>query len=500
MKGSLNKGFFTYVLLFLGLIFAVFLVLACIMMFSPGTAILGFAFIKKSDVYEIKSYDGADNTIILNAAGEEIEALADPNFINFQKLNKLEIVANNFDINVFTGDLSYIEVENNITAVTKVNDQTNSFKVTKQYNLLTNTFKIVVSDPSFSINLQDSRKITVFLTEKDYDNLSLDFSAKNGDITFGGSVGEKFAEHQFKNITAKTDDGNISVKDYVSVGNLSVVDLATNKGSVNISEKWGEYGSSGLTIQPKMFLTKLAITANGGKVKTGNLFVSELVLNGSMVDAEIGDVNCPTNIVLAIADPQLKINIDSGLLNIGNVNADIVDSDSKVKQLKINAKIVNGDVSIPSATSADIVIEGITGKALIKTEGGNVTVKDLQKQADISTKSGKVSVLVGENNLETVSITTEKGDITAYFKDVKNNNVLKSTKGDINIVYTEGLIFKLVATGNKIVLKNQNQTHEDTTVTGYPNVGDTEVTTSNVLQITTEKNVNIEKKPDVVWG
>ena len=53
MKGSLNKGLFTYLFLFLGLVVAVALVLACILFFSPGTEIFGITFVNYKNVYKM---------------------------------------------------------------------------------------------------------------------------------------------------------------------------------------------------------------------------------------------------------------------------------------------------------------------------------------------------------------------------------------------------------------------------------------------------------------
>ena len=62
MGKKVNRGFFSYLLMFLGVVLAFFVICVVIMIFSPGTEIFGFSyFSEKSGEKEIVSatvYDG----------------------------------------------------------------------------------------------------------------------------------------------------------------------------------------------------------------------------------------------------------------------------------------------------------------------------------------------------------------------------------------------------------------------------------------------------------
>ena len=88
MKGSLNKGLLTYVFIFVGLLISVVLILACILLFSPGTEIFGITYINKNNVYEIKTLDGDDGTILVDSEGNKVEYKQEASVLNLQDILK----------------------------------------------------------------------------------------------------------------------------------------------------------------------------------------------------------------------------------------------------------------------------------------------------------------------------------------------------------------------------------------------------------------------------
>lgn len=476
MKGSLNKGFLTYLFLFIGLVLAVFLILACILLFSPGTEILGFMFVSENHTYEIKTINGDDGTVLLDGQGNQVETSNEPTTINFQTLSKLKITSNCFDIKVFTADLSYIEIQNNIRAFTRTKG-INQTTITKQYNLLTNTLEIVINDSDYTLDIKDNRIVYLFLSEQDYKNLAVEFVTNDGDIEFGGSNGINFEEHKLQSLTASVNSGNITLSKYITVPTLSFVNLSTKKGNINITEDLGN-----------LLLSSLELHVNDGKLKSGNINSANIKLSGNMVDGSLGNIT-----------GNLNVNIENGLLNLGNVTGNINDTEETVKNLKLNVGAVTGNVNFPNATSADLSFDIICGDAIITTQSGNITVKDLRGRGDIDSESGDISVLIGQTNNQNVDITSQKGDITIYCQSVKaTNNV--TTKANIKAVYTEGLVFKLVAKADKIEFKNENVVKQDEQVIGYPGVNDPQIETSDILNLTTEKTITVERMASVVWA
>ena len=72
MKGSLNKGFVSYLLLFVGLLMACALIMMTIMLLSPGTSILGYCYVRQTKVYTIDTFNGDDGTNFVDSEGNKI--------------------------------------------------------------------------------------------------------------------------------------------------------------------------------------------------------------------------------------------------------------------------------------------------------------------------------------------------------------------------------------------------------------------------------------------
>lgn len=477
MKGSLNKGLFTYLFLFLGLIVAVALVLACILLFSPGTEIFGLTFVSYKNVYKIKTLDGDDKVLYVDGNGNQVEYSQNPTYLNMQSLYKLKITANNFDIAVKTGDLSFIEIEDNISAFSKAKDAHDT-TVTKHYNALTNTFEIVINDTNYSLKFKNNRVVNIFLNEEDYSYLNLDLTTKNGNISLGGSDSIEFKNHKIASVKANVENGDIVLSKYINFNDiLGVVELHTNKGNVTLSDD----------LENNM-LKLLDVKVGDGKLTSGNLQALTFNLEGANINGEIGNVT-----------GDLNLKTKAGVLNIGNVTGNIADVDEKVENVKLTTGIVTGSVTIAKATGADLTFEAVLKEVLIKTEDGNVTIKNLGGKADITTTSGDVSLLVSETNVKHVVVNSEKGDVKLFLQTINGDNLI-NTKGNVTVNYKEGLVFKLVVKAKKTEFKNENIVKEDQTVTGYPGVNDSEVVTSNNLTVNSEKTVTVNKSATIKWN
>ena len=117
MKGKVNKGFFSYLFMFVGIALGVVLICCAIMMMSDVT-IFGWKYEKHKTVYTIKTLDGEDGTKVLSG-GQEIVPNATPTSIDFKKLETVEIVSNDTKFELIHGDLDKIEVVNSVKGFSK---------------------------------------------------------------------------------------------------------------------------------------------------------------------------------------------------------------------------------------------------------------------------------------------------------------------------------------------------------------------------------------------
>ena len=494
MKGSLKKGFLTYVLLFVGLIFTVLLILASILLFSPGASILGFTFVRDNKDYNIETYK------TVASDGSEVDTI-----LNLQKISKLKISANNFDIRINTGDVSYIKIENNAMAFTKVENGL-GIDINTHYDQNTNTLEITVKDYAYLLNLKDNRIITVYLNQEDYSNLDVEFTTKNGDIGLGGSSAQKSLNHVIKSVVAKTENGNIGASnlkifDKKEEGsdiylNYAYAELSTQKGSVSIPSNWENTQFS-----------KLIITANNGQIKTGKINAKEVFLNGKMVEADLGEIRTSYSYReggIISTYGKVFFNIESGIVNITDIVGDLINESENISNVKLNIGRVFYDVTLNSVNSSNININLIAGDATIKTKSGDISINAIEGKCDLETESGKILVGIDSSltDAKTYDVKTTKGDIDVYYFDGYGVTNIQSETGDIKFLYKTGDTFKLSTHGKKVNYANEELVYENLAdgeyVTGYPVPNSAEVTVSNTITITTEKNVTIQHGAFVV--
>lgn len=480
MKGSLNKGFLNYILLFIGIILALFLVCLCIMLFSPGTSVLGFVYSKGEYKYEIKTLDGNDGTTIVDSEGNELEPSNEPTALKIKELSKLVVKSNCADIEFITGDLNFIEVNNYIRGFGKAKDIV-PYKITKSYNAETGVLAITVVDSNYFLTLADQRKITICINDELCPLTKLEAISEKGDIKFGGTRNIEAKEHTFKAISGQTQQGDISVSQYIKFSVIATdltqpeIALSTNNGFVNVAQTVSNF-----------LLNRIDIESKNGKIKTGDLQAKQINLKGSTCIAEFqnlyGDVD---------------LGIANGVADINDVQGNVIDSNEVVRNLQLSVGIVSGDVNIPKATLSNLIFDAIYGDCLLATESGNVVVRELRKKGEITTTNGKIELLVWKTNTNSINLNSDKGPINLYMQNVAGENTV-ITKGNVNLTYQEGLLFKLSATGKTIDLKNEDRIEKGKTVVGYPGVNDSEITTSNILTINTTNNVVIQRSANIV--
>src|SRR5690554_3900693 len=119
MKSSVNKGFFTYLILFIFMGLGVVLISAFIMMFSPNTSILGYKYLNDNSLVKLNTYESSDTitrsgskVVVLDSQGNEKQPLENGATINFASLEKLVIKTSAMTVNViYSGEEDRIDVK-----------------------------------------------------------------------------------------------------------------------------------------------------------------------------------------------------------------------------------------------------------------------------------------------------------------------------------------------------------------------------------------------------
>lgn len=482
MKNSMNKGFITYLMLFLGIVLGVVMVVGLIMYFSPGTDVMGYVFYTQNVKSVIQSVDGADlgyQTIILDEEGEEIPAEADDiTPINFSNINSIVINTNGMNVHFIHGPEDRIDVIRNVNGFAKVETLTD-FTVTKNYNPITKVLTITTIDNYPDLSIIKDCSIEVYIANQT-PNLAAVVTTNSAlvNVAVNAFDIQTTKDLTFRSLDFTTQTGNIKVFENATVTNF--VDLKVTNANITVS-------AMGATETNKMNAVTLEVAENG-TVFADNIYATSTTFNGET--AFITADNIYSNVFF---------NVVRGSIKAENVYGDFIDVEGVVKNSTIELKEVSGEFLIPDAEKTNIMLDKVSDRISITTTTGTVFIKQATDFIDITTTSGSVTIAISEDNTSQLNITTVSGAIDLTLNSVVSAKNVTSQTGTINLLYKTGLVFKLVATTTATInLVNEDLTFANTTVTGYPTTADFEFLTDNVVTLTTGANITIDSLVNII--
>lgn len=496
MKGSMNKGFFSYLMLFLILALAAIFVCGAIMMYSPGTPILGYVFVKGDSKTIILDYNGFEaekykgfETTIKDAAGNEINPFNNPTLVNFTALSKLVVKTNGMKVNVIrTKDNERIDVIKDFKGFSKADD-VKPYKLTKQYDSANKIFTLIVEDYNPQLKLINNNKINIYVMAQTANNLEIETVSSSVSVATISYDSYTPRDLAFKSISVKTETGNITLSDKVTVQeNLNIQVLKKSNVNINSNVQKGE----------GVLTSNVSFDIKEGNLTTKNIVATNLLLKSEeMLFVKTGNITA-----------AVTLKIKNGDFVVGNITGNVVDPDDSVENLDFTAKNIDGSLTIPKAKDGDFIIDSVKGILTINKDAGLIKVKDTSNSVIITTKSGDVYLsnkTQSENEEEFfyVNITTEKGDINFLMGEGKTNNVnLTSSKGSIKAIYHTNIVdMTVTVTAKKVNFANENKTLSDVeNLKGYPTTTAQPKTTSIALNITTEGEVKIDAKATLAWN
>ncbi len=477
MKGSVNKGFFSYLILFFCLILGVILICFTIMIFSPGTSIFGWIYVRDNVEYKIETYNGKDFSVIVDENGEVVNANEKPNYFDFNNLSSISIKCVDASINIIHGDYDQIIVNNKIKGFMKKADRV-ELSITKYYNPADNSLAITIIDKNPKLTISNNKSVDLHLKENGSHallNLNFEITGKGGvDIGSKAFNSNAIRQETFNSLNVVTNVGDvlISKNDVFS----SSVKIKTVTGNIECKE---DLNFNSKTTDFKL----ISFETQKGKIKANNLSADDSIT----FTAEESYVN-----VGKLKSDVVVCHIANGDFRTNDIEGKLIDNDDVVRNTNFVIGNISGDVTIPNATKSGFKAGEISGTALISTQSGAISIKSLKGRGEITSTSGSIDILIDENNYGEIKLSTENGAVNARFLSVLGSNLITTSSGKINIEYKEGLEFKLTAkTTKNISLKNENIQRNNEEIIGYPSIIDNPIQTSNTLTLTSN-NGDIE--------
>lgn len=425
MKSTVNKGIVFYIFLLLAVIVGVACVFVAILIFSPGTEIFGISYINNNVNSEILY---SDSTLVEQS--EYIDTL-----IEIGKIKTININTEYSNVNVLNEESirTRIDIDGKITGIVKSGEQKNRV-VSYNYNEEEQSYTINISEPKCLLYFSNNASLSlVFPYEYNKKDLNINITTQSGDVYFGVDTKSNLT---FNSVNVKCEEStNIKFGKYAQITNSVVVDSP----------------SGTITFDSTLYDGTSSINVNNLEVITENAKIIGGYLNAKNVDlktlsSQIKIDKIKGNLTYKATKGVLLIDILDGFLNC--------EEDVIIANIEIST--VYGDVLLPQAETSDITIGKLYSECLIRTSSGNVTINEMYATSEIETNNGKINInvksddnFVNPSKQITTNLKTNSGDINVNFDNIINDNVISTTKGNVNCNFKKTLNLVLNYSCNK---------------------------------------------------
>ncbi len=427
-ENRLKKGFLFYFGLFLLIIVAAFLVIFVVMLFMPGTSILGLQYFSNDNVYLLKNTTDDKQTEI---------NFENPNFSSVEiNASYSEVIVQNNNDYEYNG--VYI-VNRSKGFVTSANARDFSFSATIDKGVL----KIdVIEQPAF---LYFSKQCQIVLhiantTLNTFANKQISITTTDGDVNIGGIVNTGYSKDvAIGGVDVKTTGGNIYISSHApSSYNRLILETAS-----------GQISSAKDTLSSSNF----SLITDSGNITIGTVNSSgTLILNSKSGKIEINKISARVSSDFSNAYVSIK-ELDG--------NWDLSQSKNMESNI-IKVEKITGSLTALEANNSKFEIGTILGSANIETSSGSVSIftdkvsetsgkdfsKGLFKASTIKTNSGQINVVVAEGATGNIILDSQSGEINVWasnFNALTLNNKDGNTKVNMSINVNAKFNFGLYA-------------------------------------------------------
>ena len=416
---KVRKGVLFYLGTLAVLFLAVFLILMCIMIFSPGTSVFGMEyFTNKGTVKCVKDENG--NALGDLTSYDVIEVSGSYSKITVDKNNRYDS-SNNGSILIKNNAKGFVRSKkaNDFSYSIKTSVEDGGIRKIKISVVEQKGFLYFSKDAGVIINLGNEEQIGANIGEtKNFDNTKFVFKTTSGNIEIGGIDANNAGLVNIQELKATTTKGNIR---FTNMANPVVgsIDLKTESGDVTSAAKFTSGGKKvGLSIT-----NEAKISTASGQIEIDNVYVANGL--GTL------DLTCTGGrLICDNINADLDIRCQRGNYTVKHITGDVSldKSQNDIESPIITIDQIDGDLHIPNGGSSKINIHEVKGKTYIKTKNGHVKIGGKTKKNGYGGATGEVFV-------ETV-----KGDIEVYFtaSNVGSNNILTKS-GDVELNYLGGV-------------------------------------------------------------
>lgn len=409
-KDKVRKGFFFYFSFFILILIAVVLILFVVMMFMPGTSILGLQYFTNNSQYRITNTTDESASVIdfKNPSFSAVEVNA-----GYAEV----VVQNNNDFE--QSGIYLINHSRGFVTSAKANDYT--FSVTIEDGVL----KINVTEQNAFLYFSKEVKVVLHVANNSeinpFDGKSIKISTSEGNVSIGGAVRNGYCQEiKVASLDVTTKQGYISVSS-LAPNSYDGLSLITDSGDIRTG--WDELSANNMLLE-----------TGSGEINLSSISSSnEITLNSTSGTVTIGNVS--GNLSSKFKDAYVTIGSVSGYWNF-------TPSEGVFSSSVIKVNYVGGDFIVKNGQNTKFEIGHIAGKTEIETSSGSVDIftenngardftKGLTGYSTIKTSSGNINVNIATGSNSAINLDTKKGTInvsmTDNFYQVAVNNETSTT-------------------------------------------------------------------------
>lgn len=407
-------GFKTFLLILIVIVLSFFLISAAWLIVVPDSKIFGvsYASFNKNEVVEVA---GSKTVLFTNYSKIIVDATSEGH-------GNARV-----QVNYGTG-LSELRLVQNSKGFLKDGARD---AYTLNVDASAGTLNIKLLEPNYNFVKLDSQtvlKINISaINEPNISNLDITIKTNNGSIYVGGNTDEslKAFDMSIKNLDLTSTSGRIVLNDVVDV-----------TGSVALNSK-----NSSVNINDDISATTVSLASVKGRISTQDFS-----------NADVSIESTKSHIVLGNVAGDLTLNTRSGTVEVQNVYGDF-QTGSKIQNAYIKIAEIFGDASINNyETEISVKIDKIGGQTVVKAGSKSINIGEIGGYANITTKSGAITIVKPSTNTEDIILQTTSGTINASLYDIVGSNVFTTNSGTINVDYDSAKEFVLNASTTKGVI------------------------------------------------
>ncbi len=406
----MKKGFMFYLGFLLLLVFGAALVMLVILMFSPGTELLGFKYFSNSQTISHETTSDDSKTVLnLGEAGKYSEIQIEAGYANVAVQNTNEYGKHS------------ITIVNNSKGFVMAKDA-----VDFKYSILVegSVLKVSVTEPTGFLFFSRDVQVIVHIANRDanpFTSTKFKITTDSGNIRIGSPEGKPYSyDLDVGAIDLKTNSGEISLQTTTNYDKDSQIQTFST-ASLNIGS--GKFTSSVNTFKT---MGNMYLQSTSGRftmpyaVAEGNIYIK---------------TESSTYEMKKMRADGVFIETQNGYFNIEEIDSSVKfpSADMNVDSTHLVSKKITGDLTVVSGNNMNINVQNVMGNTNISTTSGSVTIGDgkdtgVYGAAAIKTQSGKIKVYICDGNDKIKDFTTDNAEIELYLLGQAKTIVTTNTK------------------------------------------------------------------------